>query len=266
MMARENLWYAAAAVEMLRRDHPQAYVALAHRTHLEPSEVGDWKRAADNMYIPFDQRTGINPQDDDFLDREVWDLKNTPKEKFPLLLHYHPLTIYRHQVIKQADIVLAMFLLGNEFSQAQKKRNFDYYDPLTTGDSSLSACIQAIVAMELGYDDVAMKYFNYAVLMDLADVGGNVRDGVHIASIGGTWMAIVYGLAGMRDYGGKISFNPRKLVERLRFPLTLRGQRLEVDITKESVTYTLWQGEGLAIRHRDEELKLTEGKAVSRTI
>jgi alpha,alpha-trehalose phosphorylase len=266
MMARENLWYAAGAVEMLRRDHPQAYVALAHRTHLQPNEVGDWKRAADHMYIPFDQRTGINPQDDDFLDREVWDLKNTPKEKFPLLLHYHPLTIYRHQVIKQADIVLAMFLLGNEFSQEQKKRNFDYYDPLTTGDSSLSACIQAIVAMELGYDEAAKKYFNYAVLMDLADIGGNVRDGVHIASIGGTWMAVVYGLAGMRDYGGKVSFNPRKLVERLRFPLTIRSQRLEVDIGKESATYTLHQGEGLTIRHRDEELRLTEGKPVSRPI
>jgi len=266
MMARENLWYAARVVEALRRDHPQHYVALAHRTHLEPSEAGDWKRAADNMYIPFDQRTGINPQDDDFLDREIWDIKNTPKDKFPLLLHYHPLTIYRHQVIKQADIVLAMFLLGNEFSQEQKKRNFDYYDPLTTGDSSLSACIQAIVAMELGYDEVAMRYLNYAILMDLADVGGNVRDGVHVASIGGTWMAIVYGLAGMRDYGGKISFNPRKLVERLRFPLTIRAQRLEVDINKESVTYILRQGGGLTIRHRDEELKLTEGKAVLRPI
>jgi len=218
------------------------------------------------MFIPFDKRTGINPQDDDFLDREMWDLKNTPKDKFPLLLHYHPLVIYRFQVIKQADIVLAMFLLGNEFSIEQKKRNFDYYDPLTTGDSSLSACIQSIVAAEIGYDDAAIKYLRYAVLMDLADVGGNVRDGVHIASIGGTWMAIVYGLAGMRDYGGKISFNPRKLVEKLRFPLTIRGQRLEVDIGKDAVTYTLRQGEGLTIRHRDEELKLTEGKPVTRAL
>jgi alpha,alpha-trehalose phosphorylase len=266
MMARENLWYAAAAIDLLRKDHPQAYVALAHRTHLDPGEVNDWRRAADNMFIPYDKRTGINPQDDDFLDREVWDIKNTPKDKFPLLLHYHPLVIYRHQVIKQADIVLAMFLLGNEFSLEQKKRNFDYYDPLTTGDSSLSACIQAIVAMELGYDDVAMRYLNYAVLMDLADVGGNVRDGVHIASIGGTWMAIVYGLAGMRDYGGKISFNPRRLVEKLRFPLTIRSQRLEVDITRDSVTYLLTQGQGLTIRHRDEDIRLTEGKPVSRSL
>jgi alpha,alpha-trehalose phosphorylase len=169
-------------------------------------------------------------------------------------------------VIKQADIVLAMFLLGNEFSMEQKKRNFDYYDPLTTGDSSLSAAIQSIVAAEVGYDDAAIKYLRYSVLMDLADVGGNVRDGVHIASIGGTWMAVVYGLAGMRDYNGKITFNPKKFVEKLKFPLTVRGQRLDVSIESGSATYTLREGAGMTIRHREEELKLTEGKAVTRAL
>lgn len=266
MMARENLWYAAQVVEAMRKDHPQDYVALAHQTQLDPNEPAEWKRAADNMYIPHDKRTGINPQDDSFLDREVWDIKNTPKEKFPLLLHYHPLVIYRYQVIKQADIVLAMFLLGNEFSIDQKKKNFDYYDPLTTGDSSLSACIQSIVAAEIGYDDKAIQYMRYATLMDLADVGGNVRDGVHIASIGGTWMAIVYGLAGMRDYGGKLSFNPKKFVEKLKFPLTVRNMRLEVDIDHGSVTYVLRKGEALTIRHRDEDLHLREGEAVTRKV
>jgi alpha,alpha-trehalose phosphorylase len=266
MMARENLWYAAAAVERLRQKHTQHYVGLAHRTKLDPAEPSEWKRAGDQMYIPHDKRTGINPQDDSFLDREVWDIKNTPKDRFPLLLHYHPLVIYRYQVIKQADIVLAMFLLGNEFSAEQKKRNFDYYDPLTTGDSSLSACIQSIVAFELGYDEKALKYFNYAVLMDLADVGGNVRDGVHIASIGGTWMAVIYGLAGMRDFGGRISFNPRPFLKRLAFCLTIRGQTLEVEIAQGTARYLLRQGEGLTIRHNDEELKLTGGKAVSRPV
>jgi alpha,alpha-trehalose phosphorylase len=264
LMARENLWYAAGVIDGLREKHPDAYAAVAHRTRLEPAESVEWRRAADNMYVPYDPRTKMNPQDDSFLEREVWDIKNTPKDKFPLLLHFHPLVIYRYQVIKQADIVLAMFLLGNEFSAEQKKRNFDYYDPLTTGDSSLSACIQSIIAAELGYDDAAIKYLRYAVLMDLADVGGNVRDGVHVASIGGTWMAIVYGLAGMRDYAGQLSFNPRKFIDRLCFPLTVRGQRLEVCIEKGKATYTLRQGSGLAIKHRDEELKLVEGKPLSR--
>jgi alpha,alpha-trehalose phosphorylase len=266
MMARENLWYAAHAVEWLRKEHPQQFTSLAHRTRLDPAEPAEWKRAADLMFIPHDKRTGINPQDDSFLDREVWDIKGTPKEKFPLLLHYHPLVIYRYQVIKQADIVLAMFLLGNEFSQEQKKKNFDYYDPLTTGDSSLSAAVQSIIAFEIGYDERAMRYLNYSVLMDLADVGGNVRDGVHIASIGGTWMAIVCGLAGMRDYGGRLSFNPKPFVRKLAFTLAVRGQRLEVNVENRSVSYLLRQGGGLLIRHRDEELRLSEGKAVTRPL
>jgi alpha,alpha-trehalose phosphorylase len=266
LMARENLWYAAGVIDGLRGKWPEAYAAVAHRTRLDASESGEWRRAADNMYVPYDPRTKMNPQDDSFLEREVWDIKNTPKEKFPLLLHYHPLVIYRYQVIKQADIVLAMFLLGNEFSMEQKKRNFDYYDPLTTGDSSLSACIQSIVAAEIGYDDAAIKYMRYAVLMDLADVGGNVRDGVHIASIGGTWMAVVYGLAGMRDYGGNLSFNPRPFLKKLRFTLTVRGQQLEVDVNNGSVNYLLRQGAGLTIRHRDDELRLAEGRAVTRSL
>ena len=266
LMARENLWYAAGVIDGLRERDPGAYAAVAHRTKLEPNEAAEWRRAADHMYVPYDERTKMNPQDDSFLEREVWDIKNTPKDKFPLLLHYHPLVIYRYQVIKQADIVLAMFLLGNEFTAEQKRRNFDYYDPLTTGDSSLSACIQSIVAAEIGYEEVAQKYLKYAVLMDLADVGGNVRDGVHVASIGGTWMAIVYGLAGMRDYAGKLSFSPKRFVQKLKFPLTVRGQRLEVDIDDGNVTYALRQGEGLTIKHRDEELKLTEGKPVSRQV
>ena len=101
-----------------------------------------------------------------------------------------------------------MFLLGHEFSLEQKKRNFDFYDPLTTGDSSLSVSIQSIIAFEIGYVEKAREYARYAALMDLADVGGNVKHGAHIASIGGTWMAIVYGVAGMRDTNGRISFNP----------------------------------------------------------
>jgi alpha,alpha-trehalose phosphorylase len=210
LMAQENLKFASDAVERLREDSPDHYKALVHRTALTAGEPADWRRAAERMYIPFDQRLSIHPQDDDFLDLKKWDFANIPPDKYPLLLYFHPLVIYRHQVIKQADVVLAMFLLGHEFSAEQKKQNFDYYDQLTTGDSSLSACIQSIVAFEIGYDDLALRYLFNALLMDLADVGGNVKDGCHIASMGGTWMGVVYGLAGLRDYGGRLSFDPNK--------------------------------------------------------
>ncbi|NIO15599.1 MAG: glycoside hydrolase family 65 protein [Deltaproteobacteria bacterium] len=259
LMARENLRYAAETVELLKREKPDKLAVLVDRTGLDLSEVEEWKKAADMMYIPYDEERGIHLQDDSFQNKERWDFENTPREKYPLLLHYHPLVIYRYRVIKQADMVLAMFLLGNEFTLEEKKRNFDYYDDLTTGDSSLSVCIQSIVAAEVGDMEKSLEYARYALLMDLADVGGNVADGCHIASMGGTWMILVYGLAGMRDYGGRISFKPRLYdrIDRLRFHLTIRGQTLGVDIDRDFATYTLVDGDGLSIFHEDREIRLS---------
>lgn len=266
LMARANLHAAAAVVNELQELQPEHFQMLVHRTQLVQHEVDDWQRAADHMFVPFDQRLGIHPQDDSFLDRKIWDFHQTPADHYPLLLYYHPLVIYRHQVLKQADIVLAMFLLSHEFTAEQKRRNFEYYDPLTTGDSSLSACIQSIVAAEIGDDAAALQYLEYALLMDLANVGGNVKDGCRIASMGGTWMAVVYGLAGMRDHDGRLVFNPRPLASKLRFALTYRGQRLEVDIREGQATYTLTQGDGLTIWHRSDPIELTPGKPVHRTL
>ena len=260
LMARENLSYAAATIDALRTTDPDTYGALVQKTALEASEAEEWVRAAENMYVPYDDRLRIIPQDDSFLDREPWDFRNTSPDQYPLLLFYHPLNIYRKQVIKQADVVLAMFLLGDAFSAEVKKRNFDFYDPLTTGDSSLSSCIEAIIAAQIGDMERALRYGMAALLMDLADVGGNVRDGCHIASMGGTWMMLAYGLGGMRDYDGTLSFWPRRAPEEhatLRFPVTYRGQILDVEIGLENVEYALREGERLVIRHETEEIELT---------
>lgn len=266
LMARHNLAYAADVVDELREKDPARFETLVRATELGLSEVAEWRRAAQRMYVVFDEALGIHPQDDVFLQKAVWDFAGTPPDKYPLFLHFHPLVIYRFQVMKQPDVVLAMFLLGHEFSKEQKQRNFDYYDPLTTGDSSLSACIRSIMAAEAGHGDKAAEYLRRSLLMDLADVGGNVRDGAHIASIGGSWMAIVYGIAGMRDFGGRLSFDPKPTVlgaKRLRFPLTIRGQRLVVDIGKDSTTYLLEEGSELTITHRGEKIALKAGKPVS---
>ena len=260
LMARENLRYAAQTVEALRATAPDVYNALVHKAALEPSEVEAWTRAAESMYVPYDEKLKIIPQDDDFLDREPWDFRKTPSDHYPLLLFYHPLNIYRRQVIKQADVVLAMFLLGNAFSPGAKQRNFEFYDPLTTGDSSLSSCIEAIIAAQIGDMDKAFRYGMAALLMDLADVGGNVKDGCHIASMGGTWMMLTYGFGGMRDDDGTLSFWPRRAPEEnaiLRFPLTYRAQMLEVEIGPETVQYSLREGERLVIHHEKEEIQLT---------
>ena len=224
LMARENLRYAVQTVEALRGTKPDAYAALVHKTALEHSEVEAWARAAESMYVPYDEKLKIIPQDDNFLDGEPWDFQNTPQDHYPLLLFYHPLNIYRKQVIKQADVVLAMFLLGDAYSVEEKRRNFDFYDPLTTGDSSLSSCVEAIIAAQIGDMEKAIRYGMAALLMDLADVGGNVKDGCHIASMGGTWMMFAYGFGGMRDHDGMFSFSPRRAPEDnaiLRFPVDL---------------------------------------------
>jgi alpha,alpha-trehalose phosphorylase len=260
LIARENLRYAAEVVESLRTAEAETYNALVQKTALEPTEPNAWIRAAESMYVPTDETLKIVLQDDSFLDREPWDFRNTPRDRYPLLLFYHPLNIYRKQVIKQADVILAMFLLGDAFSSEVKKRNFDFYDPLTTGDSSLSSCVEAIIAAQVGDMDKAIRYGMAALLMDLADVGGNVKDGCHIASMGGTWMMLAYGFGGMRDDDGTLSFWPRRAPEEnatLRFPITYRSQLLEVEIGLDKVEYALREGERFVIRHEKEELELT---------
>ena len=264
LMARMNLAYAAPAVRRLQDERPADHAALVSELELRPEEVEAWERAAAAMHVPYDAARGIHPQDADFLDREVWDLEGTPRERFPLLLHYHPLVIYRHQVIKQADVVLAMFLLGNEFSREQKGRNFDYYDPLTTGDSSLSACVQSIVAAEIGDDEQALEYFRYALLMDLADVAGNVSDGVHIASAAGVWLALVYG------FGGRARLRRTAVVRSaaaaslasLVFSLRFRDRQLRVTLTHDEERYLLDEGDPLEVSIRGTPHRLERGAAL----
>jgi alpha,alpha-trehalose phosphorylase len=261
LMARHNLQYAADVVAWMHQERHEDYRRLVHATDLDEDEVDGWRRAAEHMHVPYDEARGILPQDANFLAKEVWDFDSTPSEHYPLLLHYHPLVIYRHQVLKQADVVLALVLLGDQFPLDAKRRNFDYYDPLTTGDSSLSACVQSILAAEIGYGDKALEYFHYALLMDLADVAGNVVDGVHIASTGGVWMALIYGFGGLRDFGGELSFSPRLPTSwrRLAFSLRFRGRQLGVELTHDDWTFRLREGKPITISVEGTSVALEEG-------
>jgi alpha,alpha-trehalose phosphorylase len=217
------------------------------------------------MHVPYDERDGIHPQDAHFLEREVWDLNATPTDHFPLLLHYHPLAIYRHQVIKQADVVLAMFLLGNEFSEQQKRANFDYYDALTTGDSSLSACVQSIVAAEVGDEDRALEHFRFALLMDLADGAGDPSDGVHIASAAGVWQALVFGFGGVRDFDGRLTISPHlpHAWESLAFSLRVRDRQLRIHLAHDEERYMLDEGDPLELSIRGQRQMLRNGHPLS---
>jgi alpha,alpha-trehalose phosphorylase len=265
LMAKQNLESAVCVIESLRGTDVAAHEQLVHATGLADAEVDAWRRAAERMYVPRHEELGIVLQDEDFLARKPWDFDATPADRFPLLLYHHPLELYRHQVIKQTDVVLATYLVSHEFDEEEARRTFDYYDPLTTGDSTLSACIQSVIASAVGYPDRALEYFLDACTVDLVDGHGNTADGVHIASCGGTWLALVAGFGGLRDFDGQVRFRPQLPVDwdRLRFRVQVRGQVVEVDMAPDETTYRLVEGEGLVIEHCDELVCLRPGAPVA---
>ena len=196
------------------------------------------------MFVPFDEERGLHPQDQDFLEHQRWDFENTPPDKYPLLLHYPYFQLYRRQVVKQADLVLAMHWRGDAFTPEQKHANFDYYERLTVRDSSLSASTQSILAAEVGHLGLARDYLEEAARMDLEDLAHNTGDGLHMASLAGAVLAAVTGFGGVRDYNGRLSFRPRlpEGIERLRFSLEVRGSVLRVEIAPGETAYSLPAG------------------------
>jgi alpha,alpha-trehalose phosphorylase len=265
VMARFNLRYAAQALRTLEREKPDAYERAVKRLGVAGAEREEWERAADAMTIPYSEQLQIHPQDSHFLEREVWDLKATPEDRKPLMLHFHPLVIYRFQVLKQPDVVLALFLQGDEFTQEEKLADFEYYDPLTTSDSSLSKIVQSIIAAEVGYQDLALKYFADTAFVDLEDRHGNTSDGVHIAAAGGVWNSVVSGFGGMRDHDGALTFDPRLPAEwpELRYRLTWRGVRMLVTLTAASMRVAVLDGVGpVSFRVRGATFEVGEAAVV----
>jgi alpha,alpha-trehalose phosphorylase len=260
LMARQNLLAAAAAAER--------YPDRARELGIGAEESAGWRDAAEAMHVPYDEALGVHSQAEGFTSHQVWDFAATPADHYPLLLHYPYFDLYRKQVVKQADLVLAMQLCEADFTADQKVRNFDYYEPLTVRDSSLSACTQAIMAAEVGHLGLAFDYLGEAALMDLEDLEHNTRDGVHIASLAGTWAALVCGFAGLRHREGLVSFAPRlpEGLTRLAFSLAFRGQRLRVEITRDRARYLLAEGGSREIAHHGARLTLEPGKPQDRPI
>lgn len=246
LMAQRNL---RAASDVAQR---QREAALAYG--IEDAEILTWRRAADAMVIPFDSVRGVHPQAERFTDHQVWDFVATANEHYPLFLHFPYFDLYRKQVVKQADLVLAMYLCGDAFTPEQKRINFDYYERLTVRDSSLSACSQAVMAAEVGHVALAYDYLGEAALMDIENLEHDTRDGLHVASLAGTWIALVAGFGGMRERHGTLQFAPRlpEGITRLTFGLEYRGRRLRVETTSSSASYVLTRGDDLEFFHFDE--------------
>ena len=260
LMAQYNL---RSAAEVAKR-----HTDMANVLDVDQDEIASWLDAAEHMLIPYDERLQVTPQDEDFTKHQVWDFESTSADQYPLLLHFPYFQLYRKQVIKQADLVLAMMLHSEAFPPELKARNFAYYEPLTVRDSSLSASTQAVLAAEVGQLDLAYDYLSEAALMDLDDLEHNTRDGVHIASLAGAWSALVSGFGGLRSYKDSLSFSPRlpNGLTRLAFRIMFRSGRLHVEVTAKEARYSLVDGSSLKLWHHGEEITVPADGAVTRPI
>jgi alpha,alpha-trehalose phosphorylase len=270
-LADDNVYTNLLAELNLRAaaDYASRYPEAATELGVGDEEIAAWRTAAENVHVPYDERLGVHPQSEGFTRHPHWDFASTGAQDYPLMLHFPYFQLYRKQVVKQADLVLAMAVRGDRFSQDEKTRNFDYYEQLTVRDSSLSACTQAVMAAEVGSLGLAYRYLGEASLMDLDDLEHNTRDGVHIASLAGSWVALVTGFGGMRCSPAGLAFAPRlpEELQGMAFRMFYRGRRLLVSVCEGSARYELLSGEPLTVLHHGEQLKLTGvGEPVARPV
>jgi alpha,alpha-trehalose phosphorylase len=246
----------------------RAAADLAARYPLRAAELGvnadertAWRHAADSMVVPFDHELGVTSQSEGFTRYRRWDFEATRPDEYPLLLHFPYYLLYSSQVVKQADLVFALYLCGDQFTLEQKARDFAYYEAITVRDSSLSAPIQAIVAAEIGHLQLAYDYFRETAFADLGDLKANTAGGLHLAALAGTWLAAVAGFGGLRDHGDVLAFSPRlpAPLTRLSFRLRYRGRRLCIEVGPEQARYELLAGESLDVLHHHVPIMLRVG-------
>jgi alpha,alpha-trehalose phosphorylase len=262
LMAQRNLRGAAeAAIRFQDR---------AAALGVDQEEAAAWRDAAAAMHVPFDSRLDVHSQAEAFTRYREWNFAATGPDKYPLLMHFPYLDLYRSQVVKQADLVLAMHWRGDAFEAETKARNFAYYEARTVRDSSLSACTQAIIAAEVGHLDLAQDYIAETALVDLHDLAGNTDDGVHLSALAGGWLGVVAGFGGMRTHEGRLSFAPRlpSRIDRLAFSLVWQGQRLRVTVRQAEATYELRDGsdQPIDLWHHGERVTGHAGQPLTRPI
>jgi trehalose/maltose hydrolase-like predicted phosphorylase len=251
LMAANNLRIAAAACER----NPVSAQDMGVTTE----EMAAWRDAAAAVHIPYDTELGVHEQCEGFTTLREWNF--TDNTEYPLLMHEAYVRLYPAQVVKQADLVLAMHWQGHAFTAEQKARNVDYYERRTTRDSSLSACTQAVLCAEVGHLELAHDYAYETAVIDLRDLHHNTRDGLHMASLAGAWTALVAGFGGLRDDEGCLSLDPQLPdgISRLRFRLRWKDFRLLVDVDHDRVSYALRDGPdgALTIRHGGQDVTLS---------
>ena len=254
LMAARNMEMAADAC--LRHMRHAADLAVTEE------ELASWRDAAAAIVVPFDRHARITQQCNGFTRLRRWDFDDTPPSDYPLLLHHHNYMLYSSRVVKQADLVFAIYLFGDRWDEEQKARDFRYYESVTVRDSSLSAAIQGVVAAEVGHLDLAWDYLTETAFMDLRDLAFNTRDGVHLAALSGVWHVLVAGFGGMRDHYDRLRFAPRlpSRLTRMSFGLLYRGRRLRIEVDPEQAIYHLVAGEPVDLVHHGEEITVIPGE------
>ena len=254
VLTQKQLYFTLKVKDILEKKYPEKLAQLQEKCGVDAEEFALWKKAADNMYIAYSKELDMYMQDDNFIYKDPIDVDKIPREKLPLLTHLHPLNLWRYQVCKQADIVLLCFICSDYFTKEERKKIFDYYEPRTIHDSSLSASIHSIVACDVGDTSDAYGYLKQASRMDLDNVNGNTYFGLHAACMGASWMMMVNGYAGLRIYNDTLHFRPfiHESWKSYKFTVLFRGTRLGVTVDKTKTTYKVLEGNALMLEHNGQ--------------
>lgn len=259
-MVRFHLRYALDVYDRMRKACTEKLREITDKIGLTDEELDLWKRAADNMYYRINEKYGIYEQDSHFVYNDAVDMATIPKN-FDIRPLYHPLDLWRIQILKQADVVLLQFILGDLFTVEEKKRNYDYYEPKTNHGSSLSAAIHSIMANEIDYCEDAYEYFRSASYMDINNFKRNTTGGLHMACLGGVWMSVVNGFMGMRLYNDGLHFAPKlpKAWESCTFNINYNNAVIRVRAEKDHTRFTLIDGENIHFTVYGEDVELSKG-------
>lgn len=257
-MAKYHLHWAVKLCEWLANDdrflEDERVKTLLKKLDFSADELTLMQQASEQMTLLYDKDLGLYAQDATFLSKPKWPFDQMDSSKTPLLLHFHPLTIYRFQVLKQADTVLAHMMLEDYADEGSIKRGFDYYEALTTHDSSLSSCIYGIMASRCGYHEKAYSYFQESVQLDLSDTHGNTKDGLHMANMAGGILSVTSGFSGLRvnEKGLSLKPNKPKAWDWLAFKVRYKGRLIHIKIS-DKTQVELLEGEPLSIKIGDDD-------------
>ncbi len=250
MFAAWTLNYTLKSVEQVRKRSTARYDKVLSKTKLdEKKELARWKDIADKMYFPEDKQRGVYLQQDGFLDKELLTVKDLRPEDRPLNQKWSWDRILRSCFIKQADVLQGFYFFEEQFDKDQLKRNFDFYEPMTVHESSLSPCVHVILASKLGYKEKAYEMYLRTSRLDLDDYNNDTEDGCHITSMAGTWMSIIKGFGGMRVNDGRIHLTPYipDQWKSYSFRLEFRGRIIKVKVSKDKTETVLESGEAMEI-------------------